>query len=114
MFFAGAAEFEEDLPAVEKAARTVVILRLRGIDDTGRTFLWVLPRYTVNLKANQAKLVLTDVSEPIDHQLQKTGLLDQLGDENVYSGISILGDSTLEDYRDANAWLKQGENEIDS
>ena len=95
LFFAGAAEFEEDLPAVEKAARTVVILRLRGIDETGSTFLWVLPRYTANLKANQGKLVLTEVSEPIDHQLQKAGLLDQLGDENIYSGISILGDSTL-------------------
>jgi len=107
VFFAGAAEFEEDLPSVEDAERTVVILRLRGMDEIGSTFLRVLKRYAANLNANQGKLVLVGVSEPVYQQLDKTGLLDLIGKENVYQATSIMGDSALDAYQDATAWLKE-------
>jgi SulP family sulfate permease len=112
VFFAGAAEFEEQMPAVEKAERTVVILRLRGMDEIGSTFLRVLKRYATNLNANQGKLVLAGVNEHIYQQLQKTGLMDQLGSENVYQATSILGDSALDAYQDANAWLGRTKNDL--
>ena len=41
-------------------------------------------------------------------------MLDQISDKNVSRGISNSGDSTLEAYQDANVWLKQSENQIDS
>jgi SulP family sulfate permease len=105
LFFAGAAEFEEDLPEVEKAERPVVLLRLRGRDEVGSTFMRVIARYASSLNANQGKLLLVGVSEPVYHQLQKTGLIDQLGDENIYRATSILRDSTLDAYQDATEWL---------
>jgi SulP family sulfate permease len=114
LFFAGAAEFEEDLPAIGGAERPVVLLRLRGIDEIGSTFLRVITRYAENLNANQGKLVLVGVSEPVYHQLDKTGLLDQLGKENIYKASSILGDSALNAIKDADAWLGQGDIESDS
>ena len=114
LFFAGAAEFEEDLPAIGSAERPVVLLRLRGIDEIGSTFLRVITRYAENLNANQGKLVLVGVSEPVYHQLDKTGLLDQLGKENIYKASSILGDSALNAIKDADAWLGQGDIESDS
>jgi SulP family sulfate permease len=114
LFFAGAAEFEEDLPAIGSAERPVVLLRLRGIDEIGSTFLRVITRYAENLNANQGKLVLVGVSEPVYHQLDKTGLLDQLGKENIYKASSILGDSALNAIKDADAWLGQGDFESDS
>ena len=107
LFFAGAAEFEEDLPAVENSERAVVLLRLRGREEVGSTFMRVIARYASSLKTNQGKLVLVGVSEPVLHQLEKTGLLDELGQENVYRATSIMGDSTLEAYRNANDWLKK-------
>jgi SulP family sulfate permease len=103
LFFAGAAEFEEDLPAVSE--QNVVILRLRGRDEVGSTFMRVIQRYAQHLKACQGKLVLVGVSEPVYHQLEKTGLLAELGGENVYRHTSILGDSTRQAYQDAVAWL---------
>jgi SulP family sulfate permease len=109
LFFAGATEFEEDLPEVGNAERTVVLLRLRGRDEIGSTFQRVLTRYAANLKANQGKLVLVGVSEHVYHQLQKTGLLEALGKENVYLATSILGDSALNAYQDAEAWLEKKE-----
>ncbi len=106
LFFAGAAEFEEDLPAVENTERAVVLLRLRGRDEIGSTFMRVIARYASNLNANQGKLVLVGVSEPVYHQLEKTGLLDEMGQENVYRATSIMGDSSLEAYQDATSWLE--------
>lgn len=53
----------------------------------------------------QGKLVLACVSEPVRHQLEKTGLLSELGAENVYHHTSILGDATRQAYQDAVAWL---------
>jgi sulfate permease, SulP family len=105
LFFAAATEFEENLPAVEKAERPVVILRLRGRDEVGSTFLKVITRYASNLKANQGKLILVGVSEHVYMQLQKTGLLDELGSENVYQATRIMGDSALTALEDAGRWL---------
>jgi SulP family sulfate permease len=65
----------------------------------------VIQRYAQHLKACQGKLVLVGVSEPVYHQLEKTGLLAELGGENVYRHTSILGDSTRQAYQDAVAWL---------
>jgi SulP family sulfate permease len=87
----------------------VVLLRLRGRDEIGSTFLRVIARYAESLQANQGKLVLIGVSEPVYTQLQKTSLLDQLGPENVYKATSIMGDSALNAYQDAIAWLGLGD-----
>jgi SulP family sulfate permease len=107
LFFAGASEFEEDLPSVENTERAVVLLRLRNRDEIGSTFIRVLERYASELEANQGKLVLTGVGEHIYHQLQKTDLVDQLGEENIYQATSILRDSTIKAYQDAQGWLAE-------
>ncbi len=107
LFFAGASEFEEDLPSVENTERAVVLLRLRNRDEIGSTFIRVLERYASELEANQGKLVLTGVGEHIYHQLQKTDLVDQLGEENIYQATSILSDSTIKAYQDAQRWLAE-------
>jgi SulP family sulfate permease len=111
LFFAGATEFEENLPAVENAKRAVVILRLRGREEVGSTFIRVIVRYASSLKSSQGKLVLVGVSEPVYQQLDKTGFLDQLGKENVYLSTSIIGDSTMDAYQDAVIWLEQEKKE---
>jgi SulP family sulfate permease len=107
LFFASAVEFEENLPKVEKVERPVVLIRLRGIDEIGSTFLRVLVRYAESLKANQGKLMLAGVGKSVYLQLQNTGVLDQIGKANVYRATSILGDSALNAYQDAMAWLEK-------
>jgi len=105
LFFAGATEFEENLPGVGDAQGTAVILRLRGRNEIGSTFLRVIDRYGKSLKANQGKLILVGVSEQVYTQLRKTGLLDDLGSENVYRATPIMGDSALTACEDARQWL---------
>ena len=113
LFFAGAAEFEEDLPTLENTEKAVVLLRLRGREEVGSTFMRVIGRFASNLKAKRGKLVLVGVSEPVYHQLEKTGLLNELGQANIYRATSIIGDASREAYQDAAEWLEQSEKMLD-
>jgi SulP family sulfate permease len=106
LFFAGASEFEENLPEVGDAQGMVVILRLRGRNEIGSTFLRVIDRYAKSIQANHGKLILVGVSKQVYTQLQKTGLLDVLGSENVYRATSIMGDSSITALEDARQWLE--------
>jgi SulP family sulfate permease len=106
LFFAGAIEFEEKMPASEGARNAVVIVILRGRKEVGSTFLRVLDRLANRLDANGGKLMLAGVSEPVYNQLDKTGLLARLGEESVYKATDLYGESALKAYLDAQTWLK--------
>ena len=112
LFFAGAAEFEEDLPSVENSGRAVVLLRLRDMNEIGSTFMGVIRRYASSLEAIQGKLVLVGVSEPVYRQLEKTGLLDELGEDNVYIATSIMGSASLDGLEDAKQWLEYRKDDV--
>lgn len=114
LFFAGATEFEEDLPEIEGSSGAVVLLRLRGTEDVGSTFLKVISRYGSGLRDSQGKLMLGGVDEHVLHQLEKTGLIDELGEENIYLATSIMGDSTIAAYHDAEQWIAERNQVVES
>ena len=76
LFYAGAADFEEEIPTADQAQRAVVVLILRGRENAGSTFLSVLKRYAAILDDNGGQLILSDVSEAVRDQLDKTGILE--------------------------------------
>ena len=84
LFFAGAAEFEEQLPEIGEAHRTVVIVGLRDRDEIGSTFVRIVERYTNQLDATGNKLMLVGMNERIMEQLEKTELMALLGEEDLY------------------------------
>jgi len=83
LFFAGASEFEEHLPDVGEAQRAVVIIGLRDRDEIGSTFVRIIERYAKQLDATGNKLMLAGMNERIMEQLDKTELMDLLGEEDV-------------------------------
>lgn len=105
LFFAGAVEFEEKIPAMEKAKNAVIIVILRGRNEVGSTLVRVLDRMASKLEVNGGKLMLAGVSEPVYNQLMKTGLLARLGEKNVYKATEKHGESALNAYLDAQNWL---------
>jgi len=109
LFFAGAVEFEEDLPSAAEAHRAVVIVRLRGRKEVGSTFLRVIERYASVLDKNGGKLILVGVSQPVHEQLRRTGMLAELGEENVYLATGFLGESAQQAWADAHTWLSEAE-----
>jgi len=94
LFFAAAPVFENQLPAVpEDAAGAVVIVRLRGKDDLGSTFIKVLQGYAARLHAAGGTLMLAGVNERVYAQLDATGALARIGEANVFLEQRRLGDS---------------------
>jgi len=84
LFFAGAAEFEEHLPDVGDAQRTVVIIGLRDRDEIGSTFVRIIERYAKQLDASGNRLMLVGMNERIMEQLEKTEMMKLLGEEDIF------------------------------
>jgi SulP family sulfate permease len=113
LFYAAAATFENSLPAVEGAKRAVVILLLRGYDDVGSTVLGVFRRYAQALQANGGKLVLAGVSPGLHDQLQRTGMLALIGEENIFMVTQTIGEAGNKALQAATSWLEGTSPEIE-
>ena len=107
LFYAAADSFENSLPAVEDAKRAVVILLLRGYEDVGSTVSEVLRRYTQALQANAGKLLLAGVSPGLRDQLQRTGMLDLIGAENIFLASKTIGEAGNAALHAATDWLAE-------
>ena len=105
LFYAAADILEKSLPAVEGANRAVVILLLRGYEDIGSTVSEVLRRYTQALKDNSGKLILAGISPVLRDQLKRTGLLNLIGEENIFFATEKIGESGNTALRAARDWL---------
>ena len=116
IFFATAPALEEQLPAVTGgSAGSVVILRLRGVDDAGATFIDVLTRFAADLDSAGSRLMLVADNPRFRRQLQVTGALDVLGEECFYQGDEWVGRALRHAYRDATEWVReQGERDKES
>ena len=111
LFYAAAATLENSLPAVADANRPVVILLLRGYEDIGSTVSGVLRRYAQALQANNGKLILSGVAPELRSQFQRTGMLDILGQENIFLATPVLGEAGNAALRAARDWLAQAPGE---
>jgi len=113
LFYAAASTFENSLPAVEGAKRPVVILLLRGFDDIGSTVIEVIHRYTQALQANAGKLILVGISPALHSQLQRTGMVDLIGEENIFLATNTIGEAGNAALRAATDWLAKSSTEND-
>jgi SulP family sulfate permease len=107
LFFAGAAEFEEHLPEVGDAQGSVVIIRLRDRDEVGSTFIRVIERYVRVLQAQGNLLMLSGLNEHVLEQLEKTDLLELIGEENVFPAEARFGAAVDKAVEKAAAFINQ-------
>lgn len=105
LFFAAAPVFEAQLPQVpDRCEGTVVIIRLRGKDELGSTFLKILAQYAATLAAAGAALMLVGVSGTVRDQLAVTGVLAEIGADRVFVAEPRVGDSLAQAMGMARAW----------
>ncbi|MGB7116154.1 MAG: hypothetical protein WBD56_08410, partial [Anaerolineales bacterium] len=71
----------------------------------GSTFVEVLERYSAALGKNGGKLMLSGVDAKIFDQLEKTEMVELLGEENIFPDSSKLLYSSKQALKAANAWL---------
>ncbi len=96
LFFASSEAFRAQLPdAGEDAHQSYVIVRLRGTDELGVTFLTMLRKYSADLAAVGATLMVAGVGERVVSQLRMTGLSEEIGRENVFPAEARVGDAVL-------------------
>jgi len=105
LFFAAAKNMEEMLPAVGDATGAVVAINLRGKSEIGSTFVTVLQRYAQALRDHQSRLMLVGVDQNVRDQLAKTGVLELIGEENVFVATPQLGAAMNLAVAAATAWL---------
>jgi len=105
LFYAAADTFEKSLPAVEGSTRAVVIFLMRGYEDIGSTVIEVFHRYTLGLQANNGKLMLVGVAPKLQAQLQRTGMIDLIGEENIFPVTETIGEAGNAALHAATAWL---------
>ncbi|KJQ53193.1 SulP family inorganic anion transporter [Microbacterium sp. SA39] len=97
LFFASADSFRQQLPTPDAdASDAFVIVRLRGTDELGVTFLTMLRTYAKELRAAGATLMVAGVGPRVSAQLSATGVREILGEENVFVERPRLGDATLD------------------
>ncbi len=106
LFYAAAKTLEENLPAAEDARQAVVIFLLRGYDEFGSTMIYVLYRYAQKVQANGGRVMLAGVSQGVFTQLERTGLLEIIGRENVFLAHDQWGVSANEAFKTAETWLE--------
>jgi SulP family sulfate permease len=107
LFFAAAKNLEEMLPSVDNTTHAAVALGLRGKAEIGSTFVTVLQRYAEALRARDSRLMLVGVDQRVVDQLARTGLLQLIGEENVFLATPQLGEAMNQAAAAAYAWLGQ-------
>lgn len=106
IFFASAASLATRLPTVTPdSGGSVVILRLRGVEDAGATIVDVLNRYAGELHDVGSRLVLVADSPRLLRQLRVGGVPAELGEENIYRANQWVGRTLRRAHRDAVAWV---------
>jgi SulP family sulfate permease len=92
LFFASAQVVEAQLPLVGESSRgAVVVLRLRGKEDLGSTFIRAMVRYHDDLESAGSPLVLAGVGDRVMTQLDRTDALATLGVANVIPAEVSVG-----------------------
>jgi SulP family sulfate permease len=106
LFFAAAAELEKQLPAVtDDSVGSVVILRFRGKPDVGSTLIGILADYADSLRQVGSKLMIVTDSERIIDQLDRTGVAEKIGPENLYQGGTRLLGTVIQAASDGKDWV---------
>lgn len=108
LFFAAAPVLETQLPrVVPGSGGSVVVLRLRGKQELGSTFIAVVRRYAAELDAVGSRLFLAGVSEGVRHQLDVTGTTDELGAGAVFDATPVVHESLQAAVDAAESWVHE-------
>ena len=106
-FFAEVPLYDELLPSHQDVKNAVVILRARYQESVSSTALKWLKRYASDLRESGNLLMLAGVESHVMQKLEKAGLLDLIGKENVFASGPVLEASLNEVLDAAEEWLKK-------
>jgi sulfate permease, SulP family len=107
LFYAAAPLFKEQLPVVNPATRhAVVILALRNEDNVGSTFLNVVIQYANALRRQESRLMLVGLAPSVIKQLERTGIVQEIGRENLFQATEEIGQALMQAISEAESWIE--------
>ena len=106
LYYAGSRTLQAKLPDPAGAESPVVVLRLRGRTALGATAFVVLAGYADRLHDVGGRLFLSGVDRGLLAQLQRTQKVDVDGRVHVFEATTVVGESSSEAHRQAQAWLE--------
>jgi SulP family sulfate permease len=107
VFYAGVELVDKLLPSVGHATMPVLIVRLRSHAEVGSTFILMVRRYHEQIRAAGGRLILAGVGERLMTQLESTGVLAEVGAENVLPMTNVVFESTAAAVEMGEAWLRE-------
>jgi sulfate permease, SulP family len=107
LYYAGSRTLQVKLPDPAGAESPVVVLRLRGRTALGATAFVVLAAYADRLQEVGGRLFLSGVDPGLFRQLQRARRVDVDGRVHVFEATRVVGESSAEAYRQAQAWLDE-------
>ena len=105
-FFAEIPLFDKLLPSRQDITNAVIILRLRYQESVSSTALKWLQGYATELQRSGNLLMLAGVEPHVMQELDKAGLMDHIGKENVFEARPVLEASLNEALDAAGVWLQ--------
>jgi SulP family sulfate permease len=110
LFFAASQAFEESLPSItEKTNNAVVILSLRQRDDLGSTLFVSLERYADELREQNSRLILAEVTDKTMSQFDSTGHDNIFGRDYIFRSTDRPYESLREALHQAEKWINEQE-----
>ena len=104
LHYAGARTLEGHLPDPAGTVSPALVLRMRGRTTLGATSLTVLANYARQLDAVRGRLYLAGLDAGLIEQARRTGAIAENAPVLLYGAEAIVGGSSLEAFRDAQAW----------
>jgi SulP family sulfate permease len=92
-FFAAVYALEASLPRPEEARNAVVLFGLRGREALTSSAIAMLERYLRRLRSGRNELMLVGVEPGVKRELKRTGMMNVLGESNVFDSTSSVGGS---------------------
>ena len=105
LFYAGARTLQAKLPDPTGSHRPVVVLRLRGRHTFGATFVTVVTDYAQRLAAVDGRLYLSGLDPEVADVVKRTSKVTLSGPVKVFEATELVGESTQDAYRNAEAWI---------
>jgi SulP family sulfate permease len=108
IFFASAASFDDLLPTVtDETDDSVVILRLRGRDDLGVTFMDLMDRYAAELQEANSQMMVMSLEPRAMDQLVVNGTAANIGTQYLYPADDWISREALTVMSDAEDWVAE-------
>lgn len=109
LYFAAVRRLEAILPNPKQCKRTTMILRLRENDYLGSTGIRFLLRYSDMLREGGGRLMLAGLSPKVRRELDRTGISERFGEENLFDAGEIYFEATALAYQAARRFSAEQE-----